>query len=135
MTPSVTMTFHRLIPISLKSFSTSSNHRVGQGWRTIDIHGTRNNIMGTPTIKMTCTLFQNSKVHYEVLRTNKKWHIDPKKLAAPGVGGLPLRLVPSILDKVTFLVGKASTYLHRKPNHLKRVAFIVFTISTRCSPE
>ncbi|GFT49502.1 hypothetical protein TNCV_3366881 [Trichonephila clavipes] len=44
-----------------------------QGWRTIGtrtIHGTQHNILGTPAIKIVCILFQNNKVHYEVLRTN-----------------------------------------------------------------
>ncbi|GFS51678.1 hypothetical protein TNCV_613611 [Trichonephila clavipes] len=47
--------------------------RVGQGWRTSGtraINGTQRNILGTPVIEMVCILFQNNRVHCEVLRTN-----------------------------------------------------------------
>ncbi|GFX54757.1 hypothetical protein TNCV_2556431 [Trichonephila clavipes] len=46
-----------------------------QEWRTSGtraINSTRQNILCTPAIKMVCILFQNLKVHHEVLRT-KMW--------------------------------------------------------------
>ncbi|GFX88058.1 hypothetical protein TNCV_158761 [Trichonephila clavipes] len=56
-----------------QSSSTSNWYRLYQGWRTSGtrtINGMRQNILGTPAIKMVCILFQNNKVHSEVLRTN-----------------------------------------------------------------
>ncbi|GFV98691.1 hypothetical protein TNCV_1453771 [Trichonephila clavipes] len=44
-----------------------------QGWRTSGtraINGTRHNILGMPAIKRVCILFQNNKIHYEILRAN-----------------------------------------------------------------
>ncbi|GFT57143.1 THAP-type domain-containing protein [Trichonephila clavipes] len=46
---------------------------IGQGRRTSGtraFNGTRHNFSGTSAIKMVCILFQNSKIHYEILRTN-----------------------------------------------------------------